>query len=150
MHWVYPAVNFSIHRMYNSLRQWRRQRGADGARAPPFCVSWTPKPAWSPWSVNLFCTVPHASLLEWCHSMEMWAGPSTAHAYCWWKVMAFFLGKIPSYLAPALALLNGFEPCPSQNPGYATVRDWKTTIFGETTIIGSIRGLHVMSYSLVA
>ncbi len=36
---------------------------------------------------------------------------------------AFFLGKIPSYSAPALALLNGFEPCPSQNPGYATGDD---------------------------
>ncbi len=28
--------------------------------------------------------------------------------------------KIPWYSAPALALLNQFEPCPSQNPGYAT------------------------------
>ncbi len=35
--------------------------------------------------------------------------------------MTFFLGKIPSYSAPALALLNGFEPYPPQNPGYATV-----------------------------
>ncbi len=59
--------------------------------------------------------------------------------------MTFFLGKIPCYTAPALALLNRFEPCPSQNPGYATAHSHVYCIPRAATP----RGINILSILIV-
>ena len=42
------ALSHDKDAFYMYIDQWRRQRGADGARAPPFCVSSTPNQLESP------------------------------------------------------------------------------------------------------
>ncbi len=43
------ALSHDKDAFYMYIDQWRRQRGADGARAPPFCVSSTPNQLESPY-----------------------------------------------------------------------------------------------------
>ena len=128
------ALSHDKDAFYMYIDQWRRQRGADGARAPPFVFH------------QLQTSLNHLICQSFLHCtacvvtrMMSFNGNVGRAIYCACLLlmkkimMTFFLGKIPSYLAPALALLNGFEPYPSQNPGYATVdlRDSTTIIIHE-------------------
>ncbi len=63
----------------------------------------------------------------------------------WWP----FLGKISCYSAPALALLNRFEPCPSQNPGYTNYTAYTSLAHAHRDIMKFLVWKHYITYKYI-
>ncbi len=77
--------------------QWRRQRGADGARALPFVLYQFQLSR----DLSMYSALYTACIVTRMMS-EMWAGPSNAHADCLGPFFSVMLWPCSTDLSPAL------------------------------------------------